>query len=78
VKVDYTLTPTEQVNMMKLMLVELSQYWKSRAVNLEKKLPNGLSPANMATVVAIELKDCARQLDKILAGEPTEADGFKL
>lgn len=76
-KIDYSLTPDEQVNMMKLMISELSHYWKFRANALELPFPDGTMPDIKARLMAIELRDCAKQLDRILSGEPTEADGFQ-
>ena len=70
-KIDYTLDQKGQLGLIKLSLVELSQYWRLRS----KKL---IGSSSVANIVAIELADCADQLDRILAGEPTEADGFKI
>ena len=76
-KVDYSLASEEQLNMMKLMIAELSHYWKFRANGLELPNPDGTISDIKARICAIELRDCAKQLDLILSGEPTEADGFQ-
>jgi len=64
--------------LMKEQIQELSNYWKYRAKNLNKLMPDGSLPSSKATLIAIELGDCAIQLDRLLAGRPTEAQGFNM
>jgi hypothetical protein len=77
-KVDYSLTPIEQVNMLKICIKELSQYWSSRAIRLESPMTDGSTPHHEALLIAEELRAAVKELDCILIGQPTIADGFKL
>ena len=61
-----------KMNKMKYQIQELIDYYKLRIGFLEEE-----PTADIARIVAMDLKDQIEQLERILKGEPTEAHNFQ-
>ena len=61
-----------------MLYINLCNIGSIKQKNLSSPMANGNQPNKIALLIAIEMSDCAKQLERLLQGKPTEAKGFKI